>query len=156
MAKIDTDEIIAKLQRIRAQAKRRRVEVAGFWARPTENLNDSTLDKHIAFCGGARGNSICVAPSGNIYSCGYSHNKLGSIDQFDSFFLPENKYFNFVKSNFTGTKEMCKGCMIEGQCNGGCNITHEFANSTSEKNIEKMCDFYRKMTNELLVEQLTD
>ena len=51
---------------------------------------------------------------------------------------------------------MCKGCMIEGQCGGGCVITQEFSRATNTAKIERMCDFYRQMTCELLAEQLRE
>jgi len=46
--------------------------------------------------------------------------------------------------------------MIESQCGGGCNITQEFARATKTVKIERMCDFYRQMTRELLLEQLRE
>ena len=52
--------------------------------------------------------------------------------------------------------EMCKGCIIEGQCGGGCEITHEFSRANNKEKIERMCDFYRQMTCELLTEQLQE
>ena len=51
---------------------------------------------------------------------------------------------------------MCKGCMIEGQCGGGCNITQEFARATRTAKIERMCGFYCRMTQEILREQLRE
>jgi hypothetical protein len=44
--------------------------------------------------------------------------------------------------------------MIEGQCDGGCNISQEFACMTETIKLERMCNFYRCMTQELLLEQL--
>ena len=156
MVEIPLKDIIAKLMRIRQYGKKCGVEIAGFWSRPAENLNDSTLDAHVAFCGAVRGNSICVSPSGSIYGCGYSITQLGTLDQIKSFHVPESKYHRFVRDHLTGTIEMCKGCMIEGQCGGGCNITQEFARATKTAKIERMCDFYRQMTYELLLEELQE
>jgi len=39
---------------------------------------------------------------------------------------------------------------------GGCNITQEFARVTKTAKIERMCDFYRRMTQEILLEQLRE
>ena len=148
------EDIVAKLMRIQQYAKNRGIEIAGFWSRPAENLNDSTLNTHIAFCGAVRGNSICIDPSGDIYGCGYSVKKLGALNQIESFYAPESQYNLFVRDHLTGAIEMCKGCMIEGQCGGGCNITQEFTRTTKTAKIKRMCAFYRKMTCELLFEQL--
>lgn len=154
MVEIPVEDIVARLMRIRRYANERGIEIAGFWSRPAENLNDSTLDASVAFCGAVRGNSMCVSPSGNIYGCGYSTAQLGTLHQIESFHAPKSQYHRFVRDHLTGTMEMCKGCMIEGQCGGGCNITQEFARATKTAKIERMCDFYRLMTQKLLLEQL--
>jgi sulfatase maturation enzyme AslB (radical SAM superfamily) len=70
------------------------------------------------------------------------------------FYASGTAYHRFVRDHLTGVMEMCKGCMIEGQCGGGCNITQEFARATKTAKIERMCDFYRRMTQEILREQL--
>lgn len=156
MVEIPVKDIIARLMRMRRYAKSRGIEIAGFWSRPNENLNDSAIDTHVAFCGAVRGNSICINPSGDIYSCGYSTTQLGTLCQIESFHAPEGLYHHFVRDHLTGTIEACKGCMIEGQCGGGCNITQEFARATKTEKIERMCDFYRQMTHKLILEQLRD
>lgn len=156
MVEVPIEDIVEKLMRIRRYAKERGVEVPGFWSRPVENLNDSTLETRVAFCGAVRGNSMCVSPSGNIYGCGYSNTQLGNLAQIGSFHAPGGAYHRFVRAHITGTMEMCKGCMIEGQCGGGCNITQEFAWATQTAKIERMCEFYRRTTEEILREQLRE
>jgi len=156
MVEIPIEDIVAKLMRIRRYAAARGVDVPGFWSRPAENLNESTLESRVAFCGAVRGNSMCVDPSGNIYGCGYSTTKLGSLSEIKSFHAPGTAYHRFVRDHLTGAMEMCKGCMIEGQCGGGCNITQEFARATKTPKIERMCDFYRRITQEILLEQLRE
>lgn len=156
MVEIPIEEVVGKLMRIRRYAQERGIDISGFWSRPAENLNDSTLEAHVAFCGAVRGNSMCISPSGKIYGCGYSTTQLGALAQIDSFHAPEGRYHRFVRDHLTGVMEMCKGCIIEGQCGGGCNITQEFARATKSAKIERMCDFYRRMTQELLLEQLQE
>src|SRR3990167_3413258 len=126
MVKIPIDDIVAKLTRIRRYAAKQSVDVIGFWLRPAENLNESTIEDRVAFCGAVRGNSMRVDPSGNIYGCGYSTTKFGNLLEIQSFHAPDTAYHRFVRNHLTGALEMCKGCMIEGQCGGGCNITQEF------------------------------
>jgi len=156
MIEIPIDDVVAKLMRIRCYAATQGVDIPGFWSRPAENLNESTLESHVAFCGAVRGNSMCVDPSGNIYGCGYSTTQLGSLSRIQSFHAPGSAYHRFVRDHLTGMMEMCKGCMIEGQCGGGCNITQEFARATKNAKIKRMCDFYRRMTQEILLEQLRE
>lgn len=156
MIQVSIEDIVAKLMRLRKYAKGCGIEIAGFWSRPAENLNDSTLDSHVAFCGMVRGNSICVNPSGEIYGCGYSATQLGLLHQIDSFYTAESQYYHLVRDRLTGSIEMCRGCIIEGQCGGGCEITQEFSRITNTAKTERMCDFYRQMTQELFIEQLRE
>ena len=156
MVEIPIEDVVAKLMRIRCYAATRGVDVPGFWSRPTENLNESTLESRVAFCGAVRGNSMCVGPSGNIYGCGYSTTQIGTLSEIQSFHAPSTAYHRFVRDHLTGVMEMCKGCMVEGQCGGGCNITQEFARATKTAKIERMCNFYRRMTQEILREQLRE
>lgn len=154
--KIPIGDIVVKLMRIRRYAGKRGIDVPGFWSRPAENLNESTLESRVAFCGAVRGNNICVDPSGNIYGCGYSTTQLGNLSKIQSFYAPGTAYHRFARDHLTGMMEMCKGCMIEGQCGGGCNITKEFAQATKTTKIKRMCDFYRRMTQKILCEQLRE
>lgn len=156
MIQVSVEDIVAKLMRLIKYAKSCGIEIAGFWSRPAENLNDSTLDSHVAFCGMVRGNSICVNPSGEIYGCGYSTTQLGLLHQIDTFYTADSRYSHLVHDHMTGAIEMCRGCIIEGQCGGGCEITHEFSRVTNTLKIERMCDLYRQMTRELLTEQLRE
>ena len=156
MVAIPIDVVVSRLPSLRRYARRYGIDIPGFWSRPFENLNHSTLTEHVAFCGAVRGNSMCVSPSGNIYGCGYSNTQLGSLVQIDMFHIKESNYHRFVRDHLTGTMAMCRGCMIEGQCGGGCNITQEFARATNSSKIERMCEFYRGMTRELALEQLND
>ena len=153
---VPVTDIIGKLMRIRRYAKSRGVEIPGFWSRAFENLNGSALEEHVAFCGAVRGNSICVSPSGKIYGCGYSTTQLGTLAEIAEFYKAGGAYHRFVQHRVTGAMEMCKGCMIEGQCGGGCNITQEFARATRIDKIERMCEFYRGMMQELVHEQLLE
>jgi uncharacterized protein len=156
MVEIPIEDVVAKLMRIRRYAATRGVDVPGFWSRPAENLNESTIESRVAFCGAVRGNSMCVGPSGNIYGCGYSTTQLGNLSEIKSFHAPGTAYHRFVRDHLTGVMDMCKGCMIEGQCGGGCNITQEFARATKTAKIERMCNFYRRMTQEIIREQLRE
>jgi uncharacterized protein len=137
MVDIPTREIVEKLMRLKNYAKHFGIEVAGYWTRPAENLNDSPLETAIGFCGAVLGKNLCIDPAGDIYSCGYSDECLGNIYQFDNFFLPDGKYCHFVSKHTIGSIDACKGCMIEGQCGGGCLITREFS-AASPQNADKI------------------
>lgn len=156
--KIPIEVITQKIMQIYRYGKTKNVVVSGYWSRPTKNLKKNALDpRGVAFCGAVQGKTICVNPVGNIYGCGYSNTQLGTLDKISSFCEPEKAYHIFIKNHLIGKNEMCKNCIIESQCSGGCNITQEFTSFT--KNFAKinfMCDLYRQMTRELLIEQLRE
>ena len=155
LVNVPLSEIVDRLMRIRRYASSMGIDVPGFWRRPAENLNLDTLQSCVAFCGAVRGNSMCVSPSGGIYACGYSTTQLGMLAQIKSFTAAGGDYHSFVRDHLTGTMEMCKGCAIEGQCGGGCNITIEHDRSTNAVDkVERMCEFYREMTRQILLENL--
>ena len=156
MVEIPVEDVVAKLMQIRRYAAMKGVDIPGFWVRPAENLNESTLESYVSFCGAVRGNSMCVSPSGNIYGCGYSTTQLGNLSEIRLFHEFGNVYHRFVKDRFAGAMKMCRGCIIEGQCGGGCNITQEFARVTKVAKIERMCNFYCRMTQEILRDQLRE
>ncbi len=155
MVDISTKEIASKLMCLRNYAKAKNIVVTGFWERPVENLNESALNAPVGFCGGNRGNSLCINPSGQIYSCGYSAIPLGYLADIDSLFTANKPYNLFVQEYFPGSIPQCFGCSIEGQCAGGCKITREFASLNKTAKTDRMCVFYRHMTEKLLLESLS-
>ena len=154
MVKVAVEEVAQRLMRIRKYALARGVKVVGFWSRPLENLNDSTIESDVVFCGAVGGSSLCVSPSGTLYPCGYSTTRLGSLQEIGSLCLVEGNYYQLVASRQTGKMKMCRECIIEGQCAGGCHITQEFVEMTRTDKAERMCEFYREMTRRLLMEKL--
>lgn len=149
-------QIVSTLMGIRRYAVERGIDVSGFWSRPAENLNRSILKEHVAFCGAVRGNSICVSPTGNIYACGYSTSQIGDVHNFHDLFNTKSRYMSLVSDRVIGSMDMCRGCMIEGQCAGGCHITQEFARATGSTKIERMCALYQATTKALVLELLRD
>lgn len=151
---IDIHHIASKLLAIRRYATSLGIEVAGFWLRPAENLGRYSHKSPISYCGAVRGNSMCVSLKGDIYSCGYSTKRLGSIFDIQSFLAPNSDYCKFVEAHLTGAIQMCQGCMIEGQCAGGCNITHEFEQANNNSKVSRMCDLYKSATKMILCDIL--
>lgn len=153
MVDVPIDTIASKLKKLISYGENNGVNITGFWARPVENLNDSLIEKRVVFCGGAKGSSICVNPAGDFFYCGYSAVPIGNIAKDNQFFDPTGRYAEMVRSHLSPPDD-CKGCIIEGQCLGGCQITREYAEQTRSQKVERMCDFYRTMTKILLISQL--
>ncbi|PIZ99310.1 MAG: hypothetical protein COX77_01910 [Candidatus Komeilibacteria bacterium CG_4_10_14_0_2_um_filter_37_10] len=152
---IPVAEVADKLMLLWKYAKQRKIQIAGFWSRPYENLSLSVLTDDVGFCGGVKGNSICVSPSREIFMCGYSNTILGNLDSFGQSLLVDGTYYNLVKNRQTGQMKMCQDCPIECQCNGGCQITQEYAAEINSMKLDRMCELYKTMTYRLLLEQIS-
>ncbi|MBU1092328.1 radical SAM protein [Patescibacteria group bacterium] len=153
---IDIPSLAEKIFALKSYADSRGIFIHGFWSRPRENMDSSPLEVSVGFCGGIKGHSIVVNPSQEVYCCGYSTTKLGSLDDLftSEFFSKDQSYAQLIQSRTPGSMIECQGCMIEGQCSGGCQITQEFAKH-SGANTTRMCEFYRRMTTMLLAEDLS-
>jgi len=145
-------DVVEKIQEMRRCGAGVGIEVPGFWLRPAENLNETPVTDDVAFCGAARGNSICVSPSGELFACGYSSAPLGHLSAFSEICQPGSPYARLIKRRSVGQETECHGCFIEGQCAGGCEITREYARRQGIT-ISRMCSLYRALFVELLKEQ---
>lgn len=151
------DEIVAKLMKVRRYARTKGISVIGFWSRPAENMGRIPEEEDIGFCGAERGNSICVAPSGQVFPCGYSNYELGNYKEILNIFwkepmqdLREHRRISHLVSHGCSSS-----CPILGFCRGGCMITREAAGGNTDK-VSRMCELYRKMTYGILRESVAE
>ena len=151
---IPIESVIQKIMNLKTLAESKGMHLAGFWERPAENLNNSILEKHIAFCGGIAGKSMCVSPSEEIFICGYSGKKFSSLSQEE--ILSSKTYDCIVTGRLAGRIKRCKDCPIEGQCIGGCFITEEFNDLDKKAALSYNCELYQRMTAELLKKSLKE
>lgn len=147
---IDPEKVAKKLTELKHYGKKLGMYISGFWERGLENMYPSVLAEHTSFCGGKRGNSMCVAPNGNIYICGYSGTKVGSIINDP---IPNRTYIDLVCRQLTGLNPRCVGCSIEGQCIGGCFIAEEMSSEAKSSVMGFNCQLYRAATAQLLKDQ---
>lgn len=146
---IPVEKIVASLVEIRRYARTKGISVIGFWSRPAENLGLIPEDEDIGFCGGERGNSLCVAPSGQVFPCGYSNYELGNYSEITNI-SEKPAYIKLLDRRLLSNLEHCQDCPILGFCRGGCMITRE-ANPDTDK-ITRMCELYTAMTYHILCE----
>ncbi len=151
LVNIPIEEIIAKLTKVRAYAKTKGISVIGFWSRPAENLGLIPESDDIGFCGGERGNSVCVAPSGQVFPCGYSNYQICDFDNISQV-QHQTAYKKLLERRNLNHLENCKNCPILGFCRGGCMITTE-ANEDSRKQ-SSMCELYVAMTKAIINESI--
>ena len=147
-------KIIDKLTRVRKYAMEKGISVIGFWSRPAENLGLIPEEEDIGFCGGERGNSLCVAPSGQVFPCGYSNYQLGNYQDIPTIY-ENSAYVELLDNrNLNIQPDKCKKCPIFGFCRGGCLITKE-ANQGSTEKQSAMCELYVGMTEAIIRQQVT-
>lgn len=149
---IPIDEIVSKLVKVRQYAKTKGISVIGFWSRPAENLGLTPEEEDVGFCGGERGNSICIAPSGQVFPCGYSNYELGKYTEIPHIFTKKT-YLDLISHRNILNLSECKDCPILGFCRGGCMITKETAENAPSK-FSRMCELYLAMTYEILRESV--
>lgn len=148
------NEVIKRLARIREYAAKKGITVIGFWSRPAENLGLIPEEDDIGFCGGERGNSLCVAPSGQVFPCGYSNYQLGNYHDIPTIYN-NDAYAKLLKNrNPKNQPEKCQKCPIFGFCRGGCLITKE-VNQTSTEKQSAMCELYVGMTQAIIRQQVS-
>lgn len=151
MVNVPIGKIIEQLKTVRAYAKTKGISVIGFWSRPAENLGLLPENDDIGFCGGERGNSVCVAPSGQVFPCGYSNYQMGNYGDI-SHIENQESYQQLLKHRDLNNLKECRKCPILGFCRGGCLITKE-ANETTEKQ-SSMCQLYVEMTKAIIAESI--
>lgn len=154
MVNVSMKEVVDRLTKVREYAARKGISVIGFWSRPAENLGLIPEDEDVGFCGGERGNSLCVAPSGQVFPCGYSNYQLGNYSEIPTIYN-NDAYIKLLKNrNLMNQPESCKECPIFGFCRGGCLITKEANQGTVEKQ-SAMCELYVEMTKAIIRQQVT-
>lgn len=148
MLKIPVETAAKKLLQLKTSAISRGINLTGFWERAAENLNTSILEKHIAFCGGVAGRSLCVSPQGDAFICGYSAERYAGLASEE--IRNSIVYEKIVTGRLAGNIKRCQGCILEGQCIGGCHITEEYGRLGDHAAMEYNCSLYRIITVELL------
>lgn len=131
----------------------RGVEFYGTWMTPFLNLsNNSCSDKSYSFCKAGRGLNISVDAEGNIGACSYSSKQYATFQTLLDSIKPNGEYYKLVSNCLVGQVPYseCSGCILEGSCCGMCQMTRH-ANDHSI--VEDQCDFYRKVTTEMLKAQ---
>lgn len=149
------NDYIEKLMELRHACQKYNIESFGTWTTAYDNLVNEPEDDMPTFCKAVKGRNISVNPSGRIFICGHTNTDLGSLSEFEKVFQLNGSYYKLVKSRLPGSDPICFSCPLEGVCAGQCQITREVANITKNRHDSLLCQFYRKVTRELLRDKLT-
>lgn len=153
MTGIPVQEAANRLLQLKKYGAAQGVNLTGFWERSAENLNFSITEKHMGFCGGIVGKSMCVSPDGKAYVCGYSAHAYADIKNPNPL-MATPAYVEIVSDRLLNRQPGCRNCQIEGQCAGGCFITEEFSGFENNSAANYNCQLFRIMTTELLRDSL--
>lgn len=150
---IPVPDIVQALTEVRRYARAKGISVIGFWSRPAENMGLIPEVEDVGFCGAERGNSICVAPSGRVFPCGYSSYMLGSYTRIADIYSRAPYHLLIQSRDLSQHAAPCgyKNCPILGFCRGGCMVTREAGDSAK---LSRMCELYIGMTYEILKESI--
>lgn len=148
----DIDFYVDKLLYIYQLCKENGMVNFGSWSLIYSNLVNQEDDEPITYCKAQSGRNLSVNPEGNIFVCGYSVSKIGTLNGIHKLFMDNSPYTNLIAAKLPGNQESCLDCELEGICSGQCLVTNEF-NTKKEKDNNKLdflCEFYKKCTSRIL------
>jgi len=148
------DEIADKLFEIYQYGKREGVKVVGYWHNPIRRLLLSTHEtatttprEDHSSCT-ATGFQVSVEPSGDVFPCRAQSLHLGHIDRFDEMLRSEPYRYQTMRT-YMNVPE-CRGCPIEGFCQGDCLGHLEEMYGDIYTLDESFCEIYRGITRRVL------
>jgi uncharacterized protein len=153
-----TEEICRKLSQVYWYGKSRGVDVRGYWHNPlrrlltlksAEFLAEDPGREDLASCP-ATGFQIAMEPSGDLFPCRAQSHHLGHIDQLEQSLASEAYRQQAMRTYYN--VEACKGCSLEGMCQGVCLGHSEYAFDDIYQPDERYCQVYRKVTPMILLD----
>lgn len=153
--RIDSETIVDKLLDLYLHGKNVGVAVTGYWynavieALATRKRRGDREIRHsvIESCT-ATGYQVSVEPSGDVFPCRAMSTHMGHIAEFQDL-LDSDAYRRVVMRTYGNVKE-CRGCALEGLCQGEClgNVEEKFGDIYSVDTT--YCDIYRKIYEKIL------
>ena len=129
------------------------VEFYGTWATLFLNIsNNSYLSEVYGFCSAKIGRNLSINSDGVVYPCAFSSIPVCDLKNLGEAITPHNSFYTFVKSNLLKMNSTCfqEKCRYVGACVGQCEVTKEYG----EEKAKHQCEFYRKVTDKMLLAQL--
>lgn len=152
------EDICNRISQLYWYGKEHRINVRGYWHNPLRRLLTMT-DKHyfddrpdkedLASCS-ATGFQIAMEPSGDLFPCKAQSHHIGHIDRLEDALRSENYQYQVMRT-YMNVKD-CKGCEIEGFCQGECLGHSEYKYNDIYTTDPRYCNIYRKITSQILHE----
>jgi radical SAM protein with 4Fe4S-binding SPASM domain len=149
-----TEALVDKILDLRDAGDDVGIPVAGIWRTAFQNLfadGGSADEQPVSFCRPSRGESLAIAPNGDVLMCPHSRDPVGHVSSLSDVFREDGVLARRVSQNLRGQRVACRGCEIEGLCMGQCMVTND---CSDPRKIEQMCAFYRTVTRCLTAEKI--
>jgi uncharacterized protein len=142
-------DIVAKILAVSKAGAPYGIVLTGYWHLIFQVLTDfdSVMRRGFKNCS-AKGAQLSVEPNGSVFSCKAGSGLFGSINSGNGLLQSEvyRAHANLRHQN----PSICTGCEIEGFCAGLCLGTLEKKFGTVNAIEPAACEFYRKITRELI------
>lgn len=115
MALDELDDILNNLIYVYNIAKKKGLNVFGYWLIPIYNMRSA--EEHKCYCENADGYNVCVSSSGKCKICGYDPHEYGIFESFEEF---GNKQLMEKYTSYNSARKECKECSSFEYCCGQC------------------------------------
>jgi uncharacterized protein len=144
-----------KLMSLYNYAKGLGVGMSGDWYDPfaalfhtTRKTKDKIVHRLLPNSCGATDHQLSIEPSGNVFGCRALEEKIGEVSSLEEIFK-NPRYQNLAMRTFYNVP-MCRGCKLEGFCQGVCLGHSEKGFGNIYTPDVKYCDIYRLAFDYLL------
>lgn len=145
------DNLVALFEAARAQG----LLVHGDWIDPFHRISttrkfahDRQIDRPLGVSCSASEHQISIEPTGDLFPCRAMSTHYGHVDDLDAV-LRSEQYSNVLMRTFLNVP-YCRGCELEGFCQGTCLGSSEQASGDIYDPQEVYCEVYRQTTRKLL------
>ncbi len=155
LATDNVEPIIEKITGLYAYAKAAGIAVTGYWYNPFSQLitaskrrRETKMTRPVQESCAATGFQLSVEPSGDVFPCRAMSTYFGHISKLDS--LLESKAYEQVVQRTYANVPDCRGCEIEGFCQGECLGNCEERFGDIYRVDKRFCTIYKRLVEELL------
>lgn len=143
------------------------ISVSGTFMKPFVNLMSKQEERRLASCRAMEGRGFVVWPSGDVSLCHFTNRTFSHMNEWEAK-RRSDEYLTYLRSRWIGAIRRCEGCEIEGLCLGGCWVTTECDEATTQRKmafvngvdgdgpsaVEYWCQLYRLATRGLIERSL--
>lgn len=148
-------DFVEKLVELYQYAKLKNILVHGDWIDPFHRIltthkfrGELEVIRPLGAGCSATSHQISIEPSGDLFPCRAMSTHYGKLDDLSDI-LSSDSYEKVAMRTFYNV-DYCKGCNLEGFCQGTCLGSLEEASGNIYDPQEEYCDIYRKTTERLL------